>query len=704
MREGKRTQSTHTADASRAGPTHAIRALTDGDAADAVARRIRFHAARRSDPPLLSARELEGVIVLNASEGDLGARGERARGKDGDAGGMARDARANGAMDGPSTRNHDRGGDLYDLADVRMAWKAPRRAGAGLANLGNTCFLNAVLQCLTHTPALAHFALGGEHKKFKTSSGGENSFNALYELGEHIVRALSSSGRTIAPIAFVKNLRALSKTFRKGRQEDAHEFVRCLLDAMHKRCVDFVRPKLKPNSPRSETTFLWKVFGGKLRSQVNCKTCGRNSETFDSFLDLSLDVVRCKSVLGAFKAFTVTEVLDGDNKYKCEGKSANSKPHFSKASKQFTVNEPPNVLALQLKRFAYVPFGRGKLSHFVEYPLELDITPYISEQRPNSSGDAVYELFAVLVHAGSSSNSGHYYCFVKAATGTWVEMDDEVVSPVSEKTVLKQQAYLLFYSRKNAPGTFEDVNSKMCRNIPDKKKVLAQKAAPAAAPTPAATRAAAAPKKTKRMKEAVVGVAPKRESSKKALLRSPSPPPLSLSSPAPVRLKSPSPKRARTPKNGGRPKIRSAFDAARRALLLRRLKHLGNGVGVTLEDLDLSMDSPVRTRSAKSSMNGDDAKTWLTKSSKSFASGWNDDDDDDDADERAPSSKKARDVQGLGEVKRVEKRVRREYDQLDEEYDRGRVAKHRRKRDKDKAPPLPKARGNRNPFQRSSRK
>ena len=605
--------------------------------------------------------------------------------------------------DGASTRARDRGGDLYETSDVRMRWNGARRAGAGLANLGNTCFLNAVLQCLTHTPALAHFALQGEHEKFKTTRGGSGGvddetaaggFNALYELGEHIVRALNSSGRTIAPIAFVKNLRALSKTFRKGRQEDAHEFVRCLLDAMHKRCVDVVKPKLKPNSPRSETTFVWKVFGGKLRSQVNCKTCGRNSETFDSFLDVSLDVVRCKSVLGAFKAFTVPEVLDDDNKYKCEGNSGNAKPHLSKASKQFTVNEPPNVLALQLKRFAYVPFGRGKLSHFVEYPLELDITPYISDERPNSSGDAVYDLFAVLVHAGNSSNSGHYYCFVKAATGTWVEMDDDVVSPVSEKIVLKQQAYLLFYTRRNAPGTFEEVESKLCRNIP------------VAAPE---RRVAKANKQLEAAKERVIGkenidrnVAPTREAQG---VKSPSEK-LALVLPM-LRVKSPSPKRARTP-NGIRPKIRSAFDAARRALLFRRLKHLGNGIGVKLEDLDLSMDSPVRTRSAKSTDDERrDARAWLTKSNDVRSPGWEDDDERPTNGFHPSSEKKLvrRTTVDDDAANNAAKRERREYDEFDEDYDRGKIAKHRRKSDKVsvKAPPLPKLRGYRNPFQRRSK-
>ena len=627
-------------------------------------RRVRFVRARRPDRPLVDVDLLRNVIVLN---GDVAAFEDA---------GATMIAETHEHRRGMSTRGNDRGDDLYALCDVRMKWAGARRAGAGLANLGNTCFLNSVLQCLTHTPALANFALRGEHKKYKT--GG--SFNALYEIGEHVARALNSSGRTIAPTALVKNLRALSKTFRKGRQEDAHELARCLLDAMHKKCVEVVKPKISPNSARAETSFVWKVFGGRLRSQVNCKTCGRNSETFDPFLDLSLEVGRAKSVLGAFKMFTHTEVLDGDNKYRCEGKSANSKSHLTKASKQFTVNQAPNVLALQLKRFAYVPFGRGKLNHFVEYPLELDITPYTSDEGLTSRGKAVYDLYGVLVHAGNSSNSGHYYCFVKVATGTWCLMDDDEITSVSEKVVLKQQAYLLFYARRDAPGTFEEESTTAIhQNIPD----LTKKAA-------AAQKEQKAKQKMKK-KSIEAEVVPKRKVEPPPLPRQSEVRKLHEKGREKKRLRasaSPIGKSIRAGRSKS-PSVRSAFDSAKRALLHRRLKRLS--VGVTLEDIpSVSLDSPVRTRNAKKYVSGGfKVKEWIESMPSTK---WEDCDDDDD--ERESD-------QGGFKKAATAKRLRREYDQFDEEYDRGKLPKHKRRKAKGvKAPPMPRKS---NPFQRRSK-
>jgi hypothetical protein len=280
---------------------------------------------------------------------------------------------------------------------------------------------------------------------------------------------------------------------------------------------------------------------------------------------------------------------------------------MTKASKQFTVFSAPNVLALQLKRFAYVPFGRGKLNHFVEYPLELDITPYISDERPNSRNGAVYDLFGVLVHSGSSSNSGHYFAYVKTATGMWYEMDDDSVNPVSEKAVLKQKAYLLFYARRNAPGTYEEVVthkkkiSPELRNVPDPERVSniktleRKKSAPVEAPVPKSKKDKVEAPVPKSKKDKV-------ESSPVESLPSTSPPRVSGVGKASGRLRTPG-KRSRL----------TAFDAAKRALLRRRLKRLG--LGVTIDDLThlkaIAADSPVRTRNAASGKSDESVKDWL---------------------------------------------------------------------------------------------
>ena len=66
-----------------------------------------------------------------------------------------------------------------------------------------------------------------------------------------------------------------------------------------------------------ETTVVHRIFGGYFRSQVRCGMCAGESNTYDPFLDLSLEVAGCSSLHRALRHFTGAEILDKSNMYLC---------------------------------------------------------------------------------------------------------------------------------------------------------------------------------------------------------------------------------------------------------------------------------------------------------------------------------------------------------------------------------------------------
>jgi len=115
------------------------------------------------------------------------------------------------------------------------------------------------------------------------------------------------------------------------------------------------RPLRKSMDPRSlETTLVHQIFGGYLRSQVVCLRCQRPSNTYDEFLDMSVDIMHAGSVQRALADFVRPERLDGDNRYHCE-RCRVKVP----ALKRLTVHEAPNVLTVHLKRFDPMNFASG---------------------------------------------------------------------------------------------------------------------------------------------------------------------------------------------------------------------------------------------------------------------------------------------------------------------------------------------------------
>ncbi|KPP65483.1 hypothetical protein Z043_116102 [Scleropages formosus] len=318
---------------------------------------------------------------------------------------------------------------LFPADRISLKWNQVHRIGAGLHNLGNTCFLNSALQCLTYTPPLANYMLSREHSKTCHEPG----FCMMCTMQNHVTQVFANSGNVIKPIGVLNELKRIAKHFRFGSQEDAHEFLRYTVDAMQKSCL----PGNKLDRQTQATTFVHQVFGGYLRSRVKCLNCKAVSDTFDPFLDVALEIKTAPNIIKALEQFVKPEQLDGENAYKCT-KCKKMVP----ASKRFTIHRSSNVLTISLKRFAN--YNGGKIAKDVRYPEYLDIRPFMSQ----SHGEPLhYLLYAVLVHSGFSCHAGHYYCYIKASNGQWYQMNDASVTISDIRTVLNQQAYVLFYIR-----------------------------------------------------------------------------------------------------------------------------------------------------------------------------------------------------------------------------------------------------------------
>lgn len=367
----------------------------------------------------------------------------------------------------------------------------------GFVNLGNTCFLNSTLQCLAHIPPFCQslISLPTLRQQSTTSALAHSPYKPKLSMGKKITLRLRSlfqqvyvtkhqtNNGAIAPQGIVKSVPFLGSIgsrlgsgykFRPGRQEDAHEFLVHLLDAMHdgelkeagiNQEVSGWRDRL-PIARLDETTLIHRIFGGYFRSQVKCTRCGHCSNTYDPFLDLSLEVSRksVQSVESAIREFTKKETLDSENRWKCSG----CKKKVC-ATKQLTVFRPPLSLCIQLKRFTYSGFGGsfGGFNHFgfgggggggkkiskpIEFPAHLSL--------PLSDGRSCeYSLMGLVIHVGGSASSGHYTACVKKpgrnGQDHWFHVDDSFVEPISEKTVLRQNhAYVLFYSRREVKLEF----------------------------------------------------------------------------------------------------------------------------------------------------------------------------------------------------------------------------------------------------------
>lgn len=309
----------------------------------------------------------------------------------------------------------------------------------GLRNIGNSCYLNSVIQCLLHCEPIRNYIVNGRYKSEVNSRSKTRGkiADATCSLFKDLL-----SGQTGSPSSVKSGVSSFSGSFRGTAQEDAQEFLRWYLEGLHE---DVSRVLTKPRITEEATSshMAWSQYTsrenstivdlcvGQLRSSLTCDSCGYVSKVWDPFWDLSVPIPSgARDIQDCLNEFQKEEILDGSEKPKCERCKERRR-----MKKKFGIEKSPRVLVIHLKRFGDSHgYSRSKITRNISFPHSFRLE--------NNS----YNLKAVCNHSGGVGG-GHYIAYGQTEEG-WFEYNDSIVSKISESQVQSANAYLLFYTAK----------------------------------------------------------------------------------------------------------------------------------------------------------------------------------------------------------------------------------------------------------------
>ncbi|XP_033152049.1 ubiquitin carboxyl-terminal hydrolase 43 isoform X1 [Drosophila mauritiana] len=194
-------------------------------------------------------------------------------------------------------------------------WPADQTPGVmGLKNHGNTCFMNAVLQCLSHTDILAEYFVLDQYKADLKRRNKINSrkFGTKGELTEQLANVLKAlwtcKNESDHSTSFKAVVDRYGTQFRSSTQHDAQEFLFWLLDKVHEdlntaskrrykslknsygRSDEVIAAETLANHIRCNNSFVQAVFQAQFRSSLTCPRCEKQSNTFDPFHCISVQL------------------------------------------------------------------------------------------------------------------------------------------------------------------------------------------------------------------------------------------------------------------------------------------------------------------------------------------------------------------------------------------------------------------------------
>eukprot|EP01060_Flectonema_neradi_P015650 TRINITY_DN2228_c1_g1_i1.p1 TRINITY_DN2228_c1_g1~~TRINITY_DN2228_c1_g1_i1.p1 ORF type:complete len:828 (+),score=101.92 TRINITY_DN2228_c1_g1_i1:45-2528(+) len=265
----------------------------------------------------------------------------------------------------------------------------------GLKNLGNTCYMNSAIQCLSATVRFRQFFINETYKNFINPENQYGTKGKLAEAFAELMKNMWTGKDDYSPTTFKKVLGRANDQFAGWGQEDSQELVSFLLDRLHEDLnkvskKTYIELKDPPGATDAQLANMWwshhikqnlgvvvSLFHGQIRSVVTCLSCRRVSKAFDPIMYLSLPVPASgkTDLTSCLDKYMGHEEVRAKDEWYC----SHCKTHRP-FRKDVSVWKLPAHLIIHLKRFKYSMYGTitSKIETEVSIPHTFSPEPWLS--------------------------------------------------------------------------------------------------------------------------------------------------------------------------------------------------------------------------------------------------------------------------------------------------------------------------------------
>ena len=271
-------------------------------------------------------------------------------------------------------------------------------------NLGNTCYVNSILQCFIYNPYFQKII-----KNYNTDNFLDKELKLIIEKSEKEEHTVYNLINTI--VYLNKHTQ-----FVKFQQHDSHEFLTYFLDML------ITNYKINDISPFME------IYYGKLETTIKCFSCKNVNKVYEDFNSINLNFDNTDNLETSFCNYLNFEIHDDpSNLYQCD-----CCKNKTITERKINLYNLPKQLIIVLKRYT-----DETINKLIIYPYKLHI------KESSTSNINEYQLVSLVDHYGDSFN-GHYRANVNL-NNQWFIIDDQAIyyNKIYSST---PSNYILFYS------------------------------------------------------------------------------------------------------------------------------------------------------------------------------------------------------------------------------------------------------------------